>query len=408
MKFEKNPQYFNIALYAFIVIAASMVFFQILRNPSGLFGWVGWIAGILQPFVVGLVLAYLLNPMVRFFDDTVFTRLFKIKLRRKIRRIFSIFFAYILASVLVSLFIAIVIPQLIISFKSIFNQIPQFAQTIWTWYSGLRDTLAQLPIMDGDAAADAFSYGMIDKLMNTTQTLLESVYAQLEQMLPSMILATTKITSAVINAVVGLIISIYVLYDREKFFAQLKKVMTAILPKRVFAVGSEIVHETHKIFSGFIVGKIIDSIIIGILCFIGMSIFRMNYAMLISVIVGVTNVIPYFGPFIGAIPGILILYINNPMQAFWFLVFIFLLQQFDGNILGPKILGDSTGLNAFWVIFSITFFSGVFGIIGMFIGVPLFALIYYLVKRFVSFLLARKGEPIRTSDYDSDANPLLK
>lgn len=408
MKFEKNPQYFNIALYSFLVIAASMVFFQILRNPSGLFGWAGWLTGILQPFIMGFVLAYLLNPILRFFDDTVFPRVFKNKMRRKVKRAFSIFLTYVVAAILVSLFVAIVIPQLVISFKSIFNQIPQFAQTIWTWYTGLQNSLAQFQISDGGAVADAFSYSMIDKLMNTTQSLLESVYARLEQMLPSMLLATTKITSVLINIVVGVIISIYVLYDREKLFAQLRKLATAILPSRVSTVLGEIVDESHKIFSGFIVGKIIDSIIIGILCFIGMWIFRMDYAMLISVIVGVTNVIPYFGPFIGAIPGILILYISSPVQAFWFLIFIFLLQQFDGNILGPKILGDTTGLNAFWVIFSITFFSGVFGILGMFIGVPLFALIYYLVKRFVSFLLTRKGESISTRDYDSDANPLLK
>jgi predicted PurR-regulated permease PerM len=211
-----------------------------------------------------------------------------------------------------------------------------------------------------------------------------------------------------LNIVLGLIISIYLLFDRERFFAQTKKLMAAILPRRANTLVTEIAQESHTIFQGFIVGKIIDSIIIGILCYIFMALLQFDFALLISVIVGVTNVVPYFGPFIGAIPGILILYIVEPKQALWFLIFIFLLQQFDGNILGPKILGDSIGISAFWVVFSITLFSGIFGILGMFIGVPLFALLYSLVKRFTAFLLRRKGESTSTRDYDSTVNPLLK
>lgn len=405
MKFEKNSQYFNIALYAFLAIAASMVFYEVLKNTGDLFVWFGNIARILQPVVIGFVLAYLLNPMLRFFDDRLLTR---IKLRRRVKRGIAIALTYFISFILVGLFIAIVLPQLVLSVKSIVARVPDFLQIISSWYSRLVGQLSDMQVLNQDAQPDVFTRGMIDKLMNTTQGLLEKIYSQLELMLPTVLLATTKITTGVLNAVLGIIISIYLLFDREKLFAQTKKLMTAIFPERVNAVLGEIAYESHRIFSGFIVGKIIDSVIIGIICFIGMSIFKMDYAMLISVIVGVTNVIPYFGPFIGAIPGTLILYIVSPRQAMWFLVFIFLLQQFDGNILGPKILGDTTGLSAFWVIFSITLFSGIFGILGMFIGVPLFALIYSLARRLVAFFLKQKGESVSTRDYDSDANPLLK
>lgn len=408
MKFEKNSQYFNIALYAFLAIAASMIFYEVLNNAGSLFIWLGNVTRILQPVIIGSVLAYLLNPMLRFFDDRLLPRIFGRKPRRRVKRGIAIALTYLVALIFVGMFVAIVLPQLVLSIKSIFIRVPDFIQIISSWYGSLLGQFADMQVLNQGTNSDMLTYGMIDKLMNTTQGLLEKVYAQLELMLPTVILATTKITTGVLNTILGIIISIYLLFDREKLFAQSKKIMTAIFPPRINAVLGEIAYDSHRIFSGFIVGKIIDSVIIGIMCFIGMCIFRMEYAMLISVIVGVTNVIPYFGPFIGAIPGALILYIVEPRQAMWFLVFIFLLQQFDGNILGPKILGDTTGLSAFWVIFSITLFSGIFGIIGMFIGVPLFALVYSLAKRLTSFLLKQKGEPVNTRDYDSDANPLLK
>lgn len=408
MKFEKNHQYFNIALYAFLVIAASMVFYGILNNWAMLSGKIIAIVVILQPVIFGFVLAYLLNPVVRVFDDKVFPKIFGKRIRRKIKRGFSILITFILTLLFLTLFISIVLPQLVLSITSIVRKVPDYWQVMYSWYMALLDQMTSMQIISSNSQSDQFAYSMIDKLMSTTQGILEGVLEHLEQLLPTVWLATTKITTGVLNAVVGIIISVYLLFDREKLFAQTNKLMTAVLPEKAYIVLKDIALETHKIFIGFIVGTLIDSVIVGIVCFIGMSIFQMDYAVLISVLVGVTNVIPYFGPFIGAIPGMLILYIIDPIQALWFGVFIFLLQQLDGNIIAPKILGDSTGLSAFWVIFSITLFSGIFGISGMFIGVPLFALIYSLTKRFATFLLKRKNKPFHTHDYDSDANPLLK
>ncbi len=414
MKFEKNTTYFNIALYAFLAVAAAMIFYELLERASSLPVLLASASRILQPVIIGLVLAYILNPMLRFFDDTVLPKITGKRMRRRIRRGLAILLTFLVFSLAVGAFGAVVVPQLRESLESILPQVPKFAQTVASWYSSLLEWLGGMKLLDQEQGASYFN-DLIDQVLGATQSALENLYDLLrmdqslfEQVFSSVLTATTRFAAVLLNIVVGVIISIYLLFDRERFFAQVKKLLTAVLPRRANQVLSEIALETHTIFQGFIVGKIIDSVIIGVLCYIGMLILRLEYSVLISVIVGVTNVIPYFGPFIGAIPGILILFIVEPRQALWFLIFVFLLQQFDGNILGPKILGDTIGISAFWVIFSIMLFSGIYGILGMFIGVPLFALIYSLVRRFTAFLLRRKGESVNTRDYDSESNPLLK
>ena len=409
MKFVRNNQYFNVALYGFLAVAAAMVFYELIKNFTAISALFARIVDILQPVMIGLVLAYILNPLLRLFDDKLLARLAGNRMRRKVRRGLAILLTYIVAVALVGGFVAIVLPQLIVSVRGVFLYVPDFVQTISELYSSALSWLGDFRLFEQqDAGTAAFTGGLIDKLLETTSSLLDGVYTWLYQLLPSVFIATQRITGVILNIVLGLIISIYLLFDRERFFAQAKKVMAAILPRKVNTVVMEIAQESHTIFQGFIVGKIIDSVIIGIICYVFMALLKFNFALLIAVIVGVTNVVPYFGPFIGAIPGILILYIVEPKQALWFLIFIFLLQQFDGNILGPKILGDSIGISAFWVVFSITLFSGIYGIPGMFIGVPMFALLYSLIKRFTAFLLRRKGESTSTRDYDSAVNPLLK
>ena len=205
----------------------------------------------------------------------------------------------------------------------------------------------------------------------------------------------------------GIILSVYLLASKELFYAHAKKLGYALFPKRVMDKLLEITHTSNNIFTGFIVGKIVDSTIIGVLCFIVMALFNWPYAMLISVIVGVTNVIPYFGPFIGAIPSILLLLIIDPRTAVMFGIFILILQQLDGNIIGPKILGDSTGLSAFWVVFSITLFSAIMGPIGMLIGVPTFAVIYSLIRDFAEWRLKTKNMATATDDYASPEHAII-
>jgi len=203
-------------------------------------------------------------------------------------------------------------------------------------------------------------------------------------------------------------IAIYLWGSKEKFIAQSKKVSYAYLPQKFVDRMILLLQEANKIFGGFISGKIIDSAIIGVLCYIGMLILNIPYALLISVIVGVTNVIPYFGPFIGAIPSILLLLMVDPVEAIWFGVFVLILQQIDGNIIGPKIIGESTGLSAIWVVFSVTIFGGIFGFVGMLLGVPLFAVIYSVLTRSVNERLAKKNLSVSTDYYASEINQIIK
>jgi predicted PurR-regulated permease PerM len=221
----------------------------------------------------------------------------------------------------------------------------------------------------------------------------------------SLVGSIITIFKSLLNFIIGIIISIYLLVDKERFIAQAKKVLYAFLTRERANNFINNLRYSDKIFGGFISGKIIDSLIIGVLCYIGMLVLRLPYSVLIAVLVGITNIIPYFGPFIGAIPSAFFILMIDPKKCLVFVIFILILQQFDGNILGPKILGDSTGLNSFWVIFSITVFSGLFGILGMFIGVPVFAVIYAAFKTLINKRLEIKHMPVETSyyiDYDYD------
>ena len=194
-------------------------------------------------------------------------------------------------------------------------------------------------------------------------------------------------------------ISIYVLFSKETFAGQGKKITFALFNTKT---ANQIIKDTRFIsdtFIGFISGKIIDSIIIGFICFAGTSILKMPYALLISVIVGVTNVIPFFGPYLGAIPSTILILMVNPVKCIYFILFILVLQQLDGNFIGPKILGQSTGLSGFWVIFSITIFGGIMGVPGMIIGVPFFAVLYAMIKRLTNRLLLKRGLPSETNKY---------
>ena len=214
--------------------------------------------------------------------------------------------------------------------------------------------------------------------------------------LTSGIFAVLRVT---MNLVIGFIVAAYVLAEKEHFFGQGRKIVFALFSEKA---GKSIIEKSRKcneIFGGFVIGKIIDSLIIGVLTFILLSIFNMPYTMLVSIIVCVTNVIPFFGPFIGAIPSFFLILLIDPIKALWFLLIIFLIQQLDGNIIGPKILGNSTGLSAFWVMFAILIAGGLFGFAGMLFGVPVFAIIYYLLSEWIRGKLKKKNLPLETENY---------
>ena len=308
-----------------------------------------------------------------------------------------IIIAVVAAIIVLTIFFWIVNPQIVSSVTSIAVQIPGWMTSVEAFAN---DIIAKYDLYNLPTST-------LQQIMKAFEQVLSSVTGVLTDAIPHVWKATLSVTTGVLNFILGIIISIYMLVNKERFIAQLKKVLSAFCKRDNLAHLEHVAHEANRTFSGFISGKILDSLIIGILCFIGMTIFNMSYSVLISVIVGITNVIPYFGPFIGAIPSILLLLINDPWQAFWFAIFILALQQFDGNILGPKILGESTGISAFWVIFAIVVGGGMFGVLGMFVGVPTFAVIYSLLRIFIERRLLDRGLSTQTQAYASENHPLL-
>lgn len=400
MKLDFNKKYTTIAVYALLTLSAAAAIILMLVHLDKVKAVVLSLLGLLSPFIWGFALAYILNPIL-VMSEKLLGRIGKKKMSRKLTRVLSVLLTWGLALLILVVFFSIVIPQLITSVGSL-------ASLFTAWVNDITPRVYQLiEEYDLQGFVAGFDSDAISKLLNTASEMVKGFSGYLTTAIPQVAKATASFASGILNIVLGAIISIYLMFSKELFFAHIKKFLYAFFPKKGVEKLIEITHTSNRIFSGFINGKILDSCIIGVLCFIFMSLFRWPYAMLISVIVGVTNVIPYFGPFIGAIPSILILLIVDPKTAIFFAIFILGLQQLDGNVIGPKILGDSTGLSAFWVIFSITVFGSLLGPLGMFIGVPLFAVIYTLVRQLSGWMLTRKGMSPDTKDYSSPDQPIV-
>lgn len=371
MKLFFNRKYTTIAIYSVMVFIICALFYRLAFNFDVSMVALGNFMGLMAPFAIALFIAYFISPMVAFFENRVITKIRVGKKRLtsfKAIRMLSILSAYIIVLGTIVLLLAFVIPQLAESISDIAVEAPKYFTSVMAWLDQAEVTLA--------GNRYVVDLTLMDSLINEN---LPQTFDQFTQLLtsvvPDVLNATRVIASGVINILFGFIVAIYLLYNKESYMSNSRKIITALLPINRTESFFKTLSESHKIFSSFFVGKMIDSLIIGLMCFVIMLIARIPYPLLISVVVGITNMIPYFGPFIGGGIGIAFLLIAAPVKALWFAVVILGLQQFDGNILGPKILGDSTGLTPFWVIFAIILFGGFFGLLGMFIGVPCFAVI---------------------------------
>lgn len=398
MKFHKDQEQFTRAVYLFLALSATIVFAVVLFNYKVVLGFGGKLLSILGPFIYGAAFAYLLNPILRFLEKKVFPRKWKEKVPAKFVRGICIFFTFAIVIALLGVFVNAVLPELVKSLTGLINNIPSYIDAANDF---IEKTFANL------IESKTFTQAQLDQVIGKVEEMLSKSLTMLSNALPALIDFTRSFTTGVMNTVIGIIVSIYILMSKEMFFAQGKKVLHAFLSDDAVGKIRQVFKKTDETFGGFITGKILDSAIIGVLCYLGMLILRMPYAVLISVIVGVTNVIPYFGPFIGAIPSILLLLFVDPLKAVWFGIFVLALQQFDGNILGPKILGGTTGLSAFWVIFAILVGGGTMGVLGMFIAVPLFAVIYTFAKGYIETRLQKKGKPTATKDYASKRQKII-
>lgn len=405
MKLNMNKKYTTIAVYAFLVIAAAITFFFVISEHSVVGRMTGTFFGLMTPFIYGAALAYVLNPVLNWLEKKVFPKVFGDRVSKRSRRGLGVLLTFLFGCAVVALFLAVLIPQIV-------ESIDNLAQSIYAFLPQAQNFLNDLIAQYGtnEMLVDVLSMLGVDisDPSMALQRLATRSYTFLTQVLPNLFGGVMRFTSGLLDVVVGIIIAIYLLLSKEVFYAQVKKLLFAFFPRRVAQATLNLTHDSNTIFCGFISGKILDSAIIGVLCFIGCSVLQMPYTVLVSFIVGVTNVIPYFGPFIGAIPSIFIIMIADPLKSLVFAVFVLILQQLDGNIIGPKILGDSTGLSAFWVIFAVTFFGGLFGFVGMLIGVPTFAVIYALVRNFAEFKLGKKGLKTQTPDFASQENPIFQ
>ena len=386
MKINWNTKYTTVSVYSFIVVCCSIIFYLITSQIGTFTGKISGMISVLQPFIIGSVIAYLLNFILKFYEEKVFKFEAFNKVKGKSRRGLGLLLTYTTAFLLLYLFMQFVLPQLIDSIVGLANDIPMYVNNVTKL---LDDIMGKLDIGDE----------YFDLAISKWNDFVSYVIKFATDLIPILGNALKVIASSVWNIVLGIIVSIYLLIDKEKFYALGKKTTCALFSKEQARMVFELTRRSNDTFGKFISGKILDSFIIGILTFVILSVFKMPYTLLISVIVGITNIIPFFGPFFGAIPSAIIILFVSPIKALWFLLIILFIQQLDGNVIGPKILGDSIGISAFWILFSLLVAGKFFGIIGMVIGVPLFAVIYSVIKDIVEDKLEKKGLPTDTEDY---------
>ena len=389
MKIDWNPKYNTIAAYTFIVLSSVILFFIILTGLNGFTKAIGNYISVLYPFLYGFVIAYILNFIMIFVEKQLNKTSMKAEQYRKLRKVLSLILAYVTALAFIGLFFAFILPQLILSITGLIMEMPRYVKNISDYINKLSETYTFDPLV-------------IDFINTRWNELGETINELAVGILPATIGFIRNTATSIWNVFLGIIISLYMLSDKKKFISTGKKMIYGLMSPVHATRILDLFGRTQKIFSQFLVGKVLDSIIVGIIAFFGLSLFKMPYVPLISFIITVTNIIPFFGPFIGAIPSVIIIFFVSPIKAVWFLVFILLLQQLDGNYIGPKILGESMGISSFWILFAILVAGKVMGITGLIVGVPLFVLIYSVIKDIIESKLKHKGMPEATKDYEQE------
>lgn len=376
----------RVVSYSTVLIIA-IAFYFLIENIGGIFDIIKSFLGILSPFIIGFVIAYLLTRpvnMLQSFLNRHFLK--KVKKQHSINRGISIVAVIILVLIALALVMYSIIPQLVESVTTLARNTDGYIKSINA-------------LLDKAFAHFNIDASFLSDILGSSQELFKKLTEYIAAGLPKFLDFSVSIGSGISNFFIGFIISIYMLSGKERFSAEIKKLLFALFPKRFVDETISAFRYMHETFGKYFSGQILDCIILGIICFILMSIFRMDYALLISMIIMITNFIPFVGPFIGAVPSTFILLMVHPIKAIWFIVMIIVLQQLDGNILAPKIVGKTTGLSSFWVIFSILVGGGLFGVAGVILAVPTFSVIYTFTKRYIESRLKAKGLSAKTKDY---------
>ena len=394
-KWDKKYLYWGIT--GFSVVACAILFYMALNYIGLLTDGIGAVIKILSPFVWGLVISWIIFPMMRSFEDNLFMplgeRIHKKnpQTAKKFARSFAVLLSELVFLAAIAALVYLILPQLYQSIETIVRSSDGYISSLTTW---IETVLIDYPEIESYllSAVGTLNTGLIEWLQTT-------ILPELGNLVTNVTAGVYYVLMGVYNLLIGIIVSIYVLGNLETFRANAKRMLYSAVSvdnAKRFLDGLKF---TNRTFVGFLNGKLLDSAIIGLICYVCCSLLKMPYALLVSVIVGVTNIIPFFGPFIGAIPSTIIILMVSPLKALIFVVFVFILQQVDGNIIGPKILGSTTGINGFWVMFSIILGAGLFGFWGMLLGVPVFVVIYTLINMSIEKNLREKDLPFDTSDY---------
>ena len=384
---DKKPHikpYLYGMLAGFGAISLSILFFFLIYRFQGFGDAISKLTGILMPFIYGAVIAYLLKPVCNCVENFL-RRLLPEKMGTAANML-AVTISLLFGILVVYALIMMIVPQLITSVTTLYYTARNNLNDFVDWASHQEIIASNQKLLD-------FIETSYDNLQDTLDNLVRTkLVPSMQSLLSGAALGVMSFVTFLKNIVIGLIVSVYLLASRKKFGQQGKLILYSLVKPRWANLIMEEIRYADRMFGGFINGKILDSAIIGVLCYIACLIFKFPSALLVSVIIGVTNVIPFFGPFIGAVPATLLILIQNPIKALWFVLFVLVLQQVDGNIIGPKILGNTTGLSSFWVLFAILLFGGLWGFVGMIIGVPLFAVIYDVIKKLVFHGLKRNDE----------------
>ena len=386
-------RYLKIGITGAAILASGILCAFVLFKMPVIISVLKGITEILKPFLYGVVFAFLLAPLCNKIEEKLFQ--FFPKAKAKARR-FICFIAIVIslcvAIAVIWLIIMMIIPQVWDSVMKIIQMVPQKLIVVNNWIEHMLENQPELQAYFEEFSSQAESN--IDSLLNV------DTIQKVQSIINSLSVQLFGVLGVVKNIFLGLLISAYLLGSRKLFGAQAGLILHGVFSDKWAKIIEEEIRYTDKMFNGFLVGKIIDSAIIGLLCFAGTSIMGFEAPAFISVIIGITNIIPFFGPFIGAIPCGLLLLLENPMHCLYFIIFIFVLQQLDGNVIGPKILGNTTGVSSFWVLFAILLFGGMWGVVGMVIGVPLFAVIYDIIRKLVYRGLRKHKRESMITDYE--------
>ena len=386
-------RYLKIGITGAAILASGILCAFVLFKMPVIISVLKGITEILKPFLYGVVFAYLLAPLCNKIEEKLFQ--FFPKAKAKARR-FICFIAIVIslcvAIAVIWLIIMMIIPQVWDSVMKIIQMVPQKLIVVNNWIEHMLENQPELQAYFEEFSSQAESN--IDSLLNV------DTIQKVQSIINSLSVQLFGVLGVVKNIFLGLLISAYLLGSRKLFGAQAGLILHGVFSDKWAKIIEEEIRYTDKMFNGFLVGKIIDSAIIGLLCFAVTSIMGFEAPAFISVIIGITNIIPFFGPFIGAIPCGLLLLLENPMHCLYFIIFIFVLQQLDGNVIGPKILGNTTGVSSFWVLFAILLFGGMWGVVGMVIGVPLFAVIYDIIRKLVYRGLRKHKRESMITDYE--------